>query len=172
MRDPHDAHGHGGHGHDGHGHGGHGHDEHNGLPPPEPENVAIGPVLIWGGISFLFVLVSIALVGSYFWYEREIEVTKKVSQYGSNIEKVRLLHAQEAQHLNEYKNLGEGHYQIPVSRAMELVIQDYQARPINPVQPPPVQPLIVPPPVDPNAPGTLAVLAPATDAAPDAPGTP
>ena len=109
----------------------HDHDEHadhhdHGLPPPEPDNVAVGPVLIWGAASFLFVVVAIVALGSYFWVERLKEDHVKVGEHDTNQAKFKQLHANEEQRLNGYKDLGEGRYQIPVQRAMELVVRDYQ----------------------------------------------
>lgn len=150
MHDPHG--GHGAHGHDEH-------DEHHGLPPPEPENIAIGSVLVWGGASFLFVIASILLVGSYFWVERLAEDKEKVGQYGANQERVKLLHAEEAQRLSGYRKLEDGKFQVPIERAMELVVADYQRQAAIPPKPAP-------------APAPATEAAPATDAAPPSEAAP
>lgn len=51
---------------------------HSPLPPPEPDNVPLGPVVFWGLGSFIAVVVVIIALGSYFWIEREREDEVKV----------------------------------------------------------------------------------------------
>lgn len=53
---------------------------HHDMPPPEKDDLALGPVVFWGVGSFVAVVVVIIALGSYFWIEREREDETKVMQ--------------------------------------------------------------------------------------------
>jgi hypothetical protein len=102
------------------------HDDHHDapLPPPEPDAVAGGQVFFWGLLSFVFVLVSIAGLGGYFWIERGHEMTAKIGEVSSMAAQVEQLHADAKQKLQTYAKNPDGTYRILVEDAMKLVVRD------------------------------------------------
>ena len=56
-------------------------DQHHGdMPPPEADDLALGPVVFWGLGSFVAIVVVIIALGSYFWIERGREDEVKVGE--------------------------------------------------------------------------------------------
>ena len=104
-------------------HDDHGHDHP--LPPPEPDAINAGNVFFWGMVTFVVLVVTIALLGSYFWVERLTEDVAKVNQAGKHQVAKKALKADETQRLTTYKKLDDGRVQIPIDEAMKLVVQDY-----------------------------------------------
>ncbi|MCB9529573.1 MAG: hypothetical protein H6701_14495 [Myxococcales bacterium] len=49
---------------------------HHDMPPPEADDLALGPVVFWGVSSFVAIVVVIIALGSYFWIERGARRTK------------------------------------------------------------------------------------------------
>lgn len=116
----HDAHGaDGAHGHDEHGH------DHHPLPPPEEDNVNGLNVFLWGIGTFVILIVTIALLGSYFWVERVKEDVDKVTGAGRHVEAKKALVADTKSRLEGYKKLEDGKVQIPIDQAMKLVVKSY-----------------------------------------------
>lgn len=103
----------------------HGHDEHNGLPPPEPDPINGLNVFLWGAGTFVVLIITIALLGSYFWVERLKENTTKVDQAGKHqLAKKSMLNDQKTK-LTTYHKLENGRVQVPIDAAMKLVVKDY-----------------------------------------------
>jgi len=77
-----------------------------------------------GIIISIFIIASLILLNEYFSVAKEKEVYKKVSQPQST--ELQQLHAYEDEILNSYSVIDEekGVYQVPIDRAMELLVQE------------------------------------------------
>lgn len=109
---------------DAHGHDHH--DEHHGLPPPEPDPINGLNVFLWGIGMFVVLIVTIALLGSYFWVERVKEDTNKVEKAGAHMVAKKSMLAEQTERLTKYKKLENGRVQVPIDAAMKLVVKDYE----------------------------------------------
>lgn len=104
-------------------HEGHeGHDDHP-LPPPEPDNIAYGSVLFWGFGTFALVVVTVFALSGHFWNEMRAEEVAKMEQAA---QKPAVLKQQaiDKQRLENYRKLENGKVQVPVNRAMDLMVKE------------------------------------------------
>ena len=60
----------------------HAHDDHP-LPPPEPDNIPLLQVTLWGVASFVATVITVIALGSYFWFERQAEDVDKVMGFNA-----------------------------------------------------------------------------------------
>jgi hypothetical protein len=98
----------------------HGHDHHDehALPPPEPDPINGLNVFLWGIGTFVVLIVTIALLGSYFWVERVKEDTDKVEKAGHHMVAKKAMLAEQKARLTPEK----------LKSAMDVVIKEYAGK--------------------------------------------
>jgi hypothetical protein len=99
------------------------HDEHHALPPPEPDNIAFGSVIFWGFGTFALVLGAVFALSGHFWGELAAEEQIKAEQ-GYVLPKIQAQNSITKQRVETYRKLENGQVQVPVERAMELMVNE------------------------------------------------